>query len=123
MITLCFAFGYKNYRRGLPFYFKLFVSSKELSKCLMTIFERCICGEIHISKEQYCALDQALEKRTCKKSLRNNWICLKKEAICKQNAIRHQKATYKKFLSEPCLLNEGDECTHHEFFKNVDGKV
>ena len=48
----------------------------------------------------------------------------KKEETCKQNVIRHEKAKYKRFLSEPCLLNEGHECTfHHEFFENFDGKV
>ena len=98
------------------------MSSKELSKCLITIFERCICVEIHISKKQYCTLDQALE-RTCKSHSGIIGFTWKKEAICKQNALRHQKAKYKKFLSEPCLLHEGDECTHHEFFENVDGKV
>ena len=49
---------------------------------------------------------------------------LKKEAFCKRNVTRHEKAKYKKFLGETCLLNESDECTlHHEFFENVDGKV
>ena len=48
----------------------------------------------------------------------------KKEAICRWNIIRHEKAKYKKFLSEPRLLNEGDKCTlHHDFFENVDGNV
>ena len=48
----------------------------------------------------------------------------KKEATCKQKVIRHEKAKYKKFLSGPCLLNEGDEWTfHHEFFENSDRKV
>ena len=43
----------------------------------------------------------------------------KKKAICRRNVIRHEK-----FLSEPCLLNDGDKCTlHHKFFENVDGKV
>ena len=48
----------------------------------------------------------------------------KKKAICRRNVIKHEKAKYKKFLSEPCLLNDGDKCTlHHQFFENVDGKV
>ena len=123
-ITLCFAFGCKSYKRGLSLYFKLLESYEELSKCLITIFERRICGKIHISRKHCCTLNQTLVKRTCQKSLRNNSICSKKkEAICKRNVIRHEKAKYKKIWSEPCLLNDGDECRlYHEFFKNFHGR-
>ena len=109
---------------NLMFCFYLSESSKDLSKCLITIFERCIWGEIQISKKQYSVLYQAFEKRTWQKSLRNNWIYSKKGVICKRNVTRHEKAKYKKFLCEPYLLNEGGKCTlHQEFFENVDGSL
>ena len=40
-----------------------------------------------------------------------------------RNLIRHEKVKCKTFLSELCLLNEGDECTlHHEFSKTLKEK-
>ena len=44
----------------------------------------------------------------------------KKEAASKCNVIRHEKAKFKRFLSEQCLLDECDECSfHHEFWKKL----
>ena len=33
---------------------------------------------------------------------------VRKDVVCKWNVVRCEKPNYKKFLSEPCLLNEGN---------------
>ena len=47
----------------------------------------------------------------------------KKEAASKCNVIKHEKAKFKRFLSEQCFLDEGDECSfHHKFSKKLKEK-
>lgn len=47
----------------------------------------------------------------------------KKEAASKCNVIKHEKAKFKRFLSEQCSLDEGDECSfHHKFSKKLKEK-
>ena len=62
-----------------------------------------------------------------KKNTKNEPVEIKfirwKEAVYTWNVIGHEKAKYKNFLSELCLLKEGDECTlHYEFSKTLTEK-
>ena len=58
------------------------------------------------------SIDQALEKEYNKPAKSQAGIIgftRRKEAVCKWNIIKHEKAKYRKFLSEVCLINEDDK--------------
>ena len=64
-------------------------------------------------------IDQALENE-CNKPAKSQagiiGFTRRKETVCKWNIIKHEKAKYRKCLSEVCLINEDDEYElHHEF--------
>ena len=64
-------------------------------------------------------IDQALEKAYNKPAKSSSGIIgftRRKEAVCKWNLIKHEKAKYKNFLYDVCNLDDNDEYSlHHEF--------
>ena len=68
-------------------------------------------------------MDQALEKAYNKPAKSQSGImgfsrC--KEAVCKWNIIKHEKAEYTSFLREWCLMHYEEEfLLHHEFAKST----
>ena len=64
-------------------------------------------------------IDQALKKeynKPAKSQASLIGFTRRKETVCKWNIIKHEKAKYRKCLSEVCLINEDDEYElHHEF--------
>ena len=64
-------------------------------------------------------IDQALEKEYNKPAKSPSGIIgvtRRKEAVYKWNLIKHEKAKYRKFLYNTCLMNDDDEYSlHHQF--------
>ena len=119
-IPLCFAFDRVNYKRWLPLYYE---DCLQLSQNFPGIYAQFLKGDFvvrHTSRNGSAVpIDQALEKEYNKPAKSQAGIIgftRRKEAVCKWNIIKHEKAKYRKFLSEVCLINEDDEYElHHEF--------
>ena len=111
-----------NYKRWLPLYYE---DCLQLSQNFPGIYAQFLKEDFavrHSSRNGSAVpTDQALEKEYNKSS--KSQACIigftrRKEAVCKWNIIKHEKAKYRKFLSEVCLINEDDDDEyelHHEF--------
>ena len=67
-------------------------------------------------------MDQALE-RAYKKPANDQGgitgISRRKQAVCKWNIIKHEKAKFKTFLHEWSCLNDDEYAAHHESFQSI----
>ena len=119
-IPLCFAFDRVNYKLWLPLYYQ---DCLQLSQNFPGIYAQLLKGDFvvrHTSRNGSAVpIVQALEKEYNKPAKSQAGIIgftRRKEAVCKWNIIKHEKAKYRKFLSEVCLTNKDDEYElHHEF--------
>ena len=68
-------------------------------------------------------MDQTLEKAYNKQAKSSAGIigfARQKEAVCKWNLIKHEKAKYKNFLYDVCQMNDDDEYSlHYEFSEKI----
>ena len=68
-------------------------------------------------------MDEALEKAYNKPAKGQSGIIgfsRHKEAVCKWNIIKHEKANYTSFLCHWCSVDDNDEYSlHNEFFKSI----
>ena len=68
-------------------------------------------------------MDQALEKEYNKPAKSSSGIIgftRRKEAVCKWNLIKHERAKYRSFLYTTCQMDEDDEYSfHYEFSKPI----
>ena len=68
-------------------------------------------------------MDQALEKEYNKPAKSSSGIIgftRRKEAVCKWNLIKHEKAKYRSFLYTTCQMDEDDQYNlHYEFSKPI----
>ena len=68
-------------------------------------------------------MDQALEKaynKPAKSSASIIGFTRRKEAVCKWNLIKHEKAKYQNFMNTVCQMDEDDEYNlHYEFSDRI----
>jgi len=123
-IPLCFAFDRVNYKRWLPIYYEdclsLPVKFPEMHDCFVK-------GGFVVKHTRRSGsavpMEQALEKTYNKPAKGQSGIIgfsRRKDAVCKWNIIKHEKANYTSFLRQWCTIDENDEYSlHHEFSKSI----
>ena len=123
-LALCFAFDRINYKRWLPLYYE---DCLALPTQFPEIYEAFSNGDFVVRhSSRRCSavpIDQALEKEYNKPAKSQSGIIgitRRKEAVCKWNIIKHEKAKYRTCLQEICQMSEGDEYSlHHEFSQRI----
>lgn len=119
-IPLCFAFDRINYKRWLPVYYE---DCLTLPTKFPDIYSEFVKGNFVVmhsmKKSSALPMDQALEKEYNKPAKSQSGIIgftRRKEAVCKWNLIKHEKAKYRGFLYAACQMDDEDEYSlHHEY--------
>ena len=123
-IDLCFAFDRINYKRWLPLYYEDCTSLPDRFPKMHRSFLRGDFVVKHTSRNGSAVpMDQALEKAYNKPAKSSSGIIgftRRKEAVCKWNLIKHEKAKYRNFLYDVCNMDDSDEYSlHHEFSERI----
>ena len=115
-IELCFSFDRINYKRWLPLYYEDCLALPERFPDIYAAFKKGDFVVRHsLRKGSAVPMDQALEKESGIIGFTR-----RKDAVCKWNLIKHEKANYRSFLYTTCQMDEDDEYSlHYEFSKPI----
>ena len=123
-IDLCFAFDRINYKRWLPMYHEDCLSLPQRFPKMHSSFLKGDFVVRHTTRKGSAVpIDQALEKaynKPAKSSAGIIGFTRRKEAVCKWNLIKHEKAKYRNFLYDVCQMDDDDEYSlHYEFSERI----
>ena len=119
-VPLFFAFNRSNYRRWAPIYLE---DCLALPRKFPKIYESFRNGGFVVTqtsrKGSKLPMDQALEQLYNKPAKSSSGVIgfsRRKEAVCKWNILKHEKAEYTSLLEKICgLVEENEYNIHHEF--------
>ena len=123
-IELCFSFDCVNYKRWLPLYYEDCLALPERFPDMHAAFMNGDFVLRHsLRKGSAVPMDQALEKEYNEPAKSSSGIIgftRRKEAVCKWNLVKHERAKYRSFLYTTCQMDEDDEYSlHYEFSKPI----
>ena len=122
-IDLCFSFDRISYKRRLPIYYE---DCLALPKHFPEMHQSFLNGGLvkrHLQGRQCCSNGSGFGKslqQTSKIICWYYWLYRRKEAVCKWDLIKHEKAKYQNFMNTVCQMNEDDKYSlHYEFSDGI----
>ena len=119
-INLCFSFDRINYKHWLPIYYEdCLALLKRFPEMYQSFVNEDFVVRHSSRKGSAVPMDQALEKAYNKRAKSSSGIIgstRRKEAVCKWNLIKHEKAKYRNFMNTVCQMDENDEYSQHYEF-------